>query len=76
MRFKCPYEYGDILYLKNDPDQTPHEVVGFIFRPGDQLILELSYLGQIVEVYPFQTSGEIDKILAMGIKKPDEDEES
>jgi hypothetical protein len=67
MRFKVPYEYGDIYYLKTDPEQLPHEIVGFIFRPGDQLILELSHGGMQIEVFDFQISKTKDPIAELGL---------
>ncbi len=67
MRFKVPYEYGDIYYLKTDTEQLPYEIVGFVFRPGDQLILELSHGGMMIEAFDFQISKTKDPIAGLGL---------
>ncbi len=55
MVVKCKYSFGDILYIKNDPEQRDYILVGIRAVPGF-LIFELSYLGDTTEVYEFEVS--------------------
>lgn len=74
--------FGDSFYLKSDEDQLEHHLVRVILDPGSTnkkgemgvaVKFRLSYMGEIVEVYDFETTTEPDK-LKMINKKGDEDD--
>lgn len=73
MTIKIPYDFGDIVYLKNDPGQKTYEFVGFEGRPGSILYI-LDYMGEEITVYDFQTSKDKDILKALEGKKDDEDD--
>ena len=73
MKFKFPWEWGDIVYIVTDEDQYPYEVVGLIMRPGDQLMLELSHQGDIVVLFPFQVTKEKGIIEHIGLNSGSQD---
>lgn len=75
MKLKIPWEFGDIVYIAVDPDQLPHEVVGIVYRPGDQLLLEIAYMDDMLRVFPFQVTKEKDPIKELGLDKSDEEPE-
>lgn len=60
MTIKTKYNFGDIVYLKHDPKQRGYEVVGFSVLPGGTIMLELDYLGSMIDVHEFQISHEKD----------------
>lgn len=70
MRLKIPWEFGDIVYIAVDPEQIPHEVVGIIYRPGDQLLLEIAFIDEKYIVHPFQVSREKNDNAHLGIIPP------
>lgn len=69
---KCKYKFGDILYIRTDPEQRGHMLVGIIARPTG-LLYELSFSGEVIEVYDFETSETKDPLVTMGIDQKDED---
>lgn len=60
MKISTKYNFGDIVYIGHDPKQRGYEVVGIRIKPGDAVILELDYLGDIIEMHDFQVSHERD----------------
>ena len=35
------YNWGDVVYLKSDPDQKEHHIKGMCLRPGGEITYEL-----------------------------------
>lgn len=64
---KCKYKFGDTLYIKNDPEQNPYMFVGLIHRPTG-IIYEISFVGEVSEVYDFETSETKDQFMTLGIE--------
>lgn len=58
IKIKTDLEFGQTWYIKNDPDQFEHKLVGIIILPGNQFKFRLSYLGDQTEVYDFECSTE------------------
>lgn len=71
---KSKYKYGDILYIKNDPEQNGYFFVGIIGRPAG-VYYELSLLGEIVEVCDFEVSDEKDTLKTLGVDKNESEED-
>ena len=59
---KTDLEWGDVFYLKNDPDQEEYLLVGIITLPGNQVQFILSYYGDEIRVFDFECSKEKDKL--------------
>lgn len=74
MTIKIQHDFGDIVYIKNDPDQNEYEIVGFWVRPG-AIVLELDRLGETIDVYEFQISTDRDMKKVLGLDKKREEEE-
>jgi hypothetical protein len=64
MTIKTKHSFGDIVYIKHDPEQKGYEVVGIKANPGS-ILIELDYLGDIIEVYEFQISGDKDVLKSL-----------
>lgn len=60
IKIKTDLEFGDVFYLKNDPEQMEHVLVGVLFLPGNQLKFQLSYMGDVCTVWDFETSKDRD----------------
>jgi hypothetical protein len=73
IRVKTDIDFGDIFYLKSDPDQTEHILVGLIIVPGNQIKFRLSCFGDICEVYDFEASKEIDELKKLSSDKGGEE---
>lgn len=58
IKVKTDLEWGQEFYLKSDPEQFKHLLVGVILLPGNQIQFMLSYSGDIVTVYDFECSNE------------------
>jgi hypothetical protein len=71
---KTKYKYGDILYIKNDPDQNGYFFVGLIGRSSGTFY-ELSFLGELVEVYDFEVSDEKDTLKTLGVDKNESEDD-
>jgi hypothetical protein len=56
IKIKTDLEFGSVWYIKNDPDQLPHLLVGIIIVPGNQFIFRLDFMGDVVELYDFECS--------------------
>ena len=61
------YSFGDIVYLKTDPDQLPRMVVGLTVRPTG-ILYELSHGATGSDHYEIEISPTPDLNLKMGIE--------
>lgn len=64
MVIKTKFRFGDSIFIKNDPTQTEYILVGVIQRPG-AMSYELSYLGDVVEVFDFEVSDTKDVLKSL-----------
>lgn len=53
---KTDLNWGDIWYIKGDPDQYPYQLVGIVVIPGKQFKFKLDFMGEVIEVYDFECS--------------------
>jgi hypothetical protein len=75
MVIKTKYKFGDILYLKTDPEQTEHTLIAVIQEPGS-LVYRLRDIGaETVEVYEFEVSDTKDPLKSMGIDSKEVEED-
>lgn len=72
MKLKTEYDIEDIVYIKSDPDQLPHTVIGIIIKPG-AVQYELSYQGEVCILYNFELSKVKDPLA--DVDKPQNSEE-
>lgn len=68
---KTDLEWGSIWYIKGDPDQLPHLLVGVVILPGKQFRFKLDFMGDVIEVYDFEAS----QVPSPGIAKDKEEED-
>lgn len=61
MTIKNSYNFGDLFYFKNDPEQLEHILVGVISRPG-HTVLELSYCGEVTPAFEIEVTTEPDEM--------------
>lgn len=73
MKIKTEYDIEDIVYIKEDPDQLPHRVVGIFIDPG-AVRYKLSYLGDICILYNFEISKEKDPLADLDKDKGSEED--
>ena len=73
MTIKTKFSFGDAAYIKHDPEQIEYEVVGIVARPGS-IQIELSLLGEVIEMYEFQISSEKDEMKILGLSKTEIDD--
>lgn len=73
MKIKTEYDIEDVLYIKIDPEQLPHRVVGIVILPG-AIKYRLSYLGEEYELYNFELSKDIN-LISDDVNPPNESEE-
>jgi hypothetical protein len=73
MKANIPYTHGDLVYLKNDPDQLEYFIVAFILFPNQLLQLRISDGGYHYDVYEFEVSREKDIIKATTSKGDEND---
>ncbi len=69
---KTDLEFGDVFYLKNDPDQLEHLLVSVIVYPGKQFKFRLSYMGEICEVWDFECSKTRDTNKVLDVSPKDD----
>lgn len=74
MTIKSKYSYEESVYVKNDPEQLEYIVVGIIGRPGS-ISLELSRLGDLIELYEFEVCKDKDELKYLGVNKKEEEED-
>lgn len=72
IRFSIKQSFGDPIYLKSDPQQTAHDLVGIRLLPGEGVVYTLSTGYEDFEVYSFQCSFERDEALRLSYS-PGED---
>lgn len=70
---KTDLEWGDVFYLKNDADQFEHLLIGVVIMPGKQVKLQLSYMGEVIEVWDFECSKERDTEKMLSIQPKEDD---
>lgn len=70
--FKSKFNWGDTLYIKDDPNQSPRTLVGIYLTPGAALYT-LTIAGEPVDVFEFEVSAEADQSILLNIN-PREDE--
>lgn len=73
IKIKTDLEFGQIFYIKNDPEQFEHILTGIKIVPPNQIKFILSYLGEQTELFDFECSSEIDKIKVIENRSGDED---
>lgn len=73
MTVKTKFSFGDPVYIKHDPEQHEYELIGVIVRPGS-IAYELSFLGEIIEMYDFQVSDTRDEVKVLGLTQKEIDE--
>lgn len=54
IRIKTDLEFGQSVYVKNDPEQLEHHLIAIKIMPPNQLVLVIDYLGSVFEFYDFQ----------------------
>jgi len=68
IKIKTDLEFGSVFYIKNDPDQFEHILIAVIVLPGNQFKFRLSYMGEVCEVWDFETSDKRDPNKVLDIK--------
>ncbi len=74
MIVKTPYNFGDTVYVTNDPKQKPYMIVGLQVRPGGALLFDLDYNGETLEMYDFQISRELDELTRIKAANQNDDD--
>ena len=72
---KTDLEWGDVFYLKTDPEQSPCILVGLIYMPSKALKFILSLDGVTYEVYDFEASKEKNELKLFKDKGNDEEDD-
>lgn len=49
-------DFGQIFYLKNDPDGFAYILTGITVLPGNQILFRLSFMGETIQAYDFECS--------------------
>jgi len=65
--FISKYNFGDILYLRTDPDQRQWMVCEIEFRPGDVVVYSISSGTDSIDVYEFEVTDEVDISKKLGL---------
>jgi hypothetical protein len=73
IKVKYDTDFGSTWYIKNDPDQFPHILVGLIILEKYVTKFILSYLGQNCEVFDYECSQEVNKDILDNKSEMDED---
>jgi len=60
------YNFGDIVYLKTDPEQLPHIVIGLKAEPSG-LLYQIELVGRAFFVHGIQITKERDILKATGV---------
>lgn len=58
--------WGDKVYLTVDPEQNPWILIGVKLSPGVE-IYQITRQGELIEVYPFEITFEVDESLRLGV---------
>lgn len=64
LNVKSDYEYGDIVYIKTDPNQYPRQVVCLLFNPTGIVQYGVQSCTYISYHYGFELTIEKDVVLA------------
>lgn len=65
IRYKSEYTFGDTVYIKTDPEQSPYQLTGVRLAPSYKAedpavpIFIISHAGENIEVYDFEVSKSI-----------------
>lgn len=62
------YTFGDIVYLKTDPEQMPRMVLSITFRPTG-ILYELGYGPDSSDHYDIEISSVKDEVIRLGLKE-------
>jgi hypothetical protein len=73
IKIKTDLNFGQVIYIKNDPYQSEHILTGVKVLPQNQIKFILSYLGDEVEIYDFECSTDRDDEKYMQNLDKDED---
>lgn len=65
---KTDLEWGDLWYIKNDPDQFEYSLVGVVVLPGKQIKFLLDLMGDVFEVWDFECSKTPDENKMLNIR--------
>ena len=52
------FTFGDIVYCRSDPEQSPMQVYGIVSYPGNSVLYKCSSKGNSAEFYEFELSKE------------------
>lgn len=66
MKFESPYEWGDIVYLKTDPDQLPRMIMRLSLTPNGRMWI-LGCGANDSQHYEIEFSKERNVFVACGI---------
>ncbi len=69
-------DWGQTMYVANDPEQLPHHLVGVEFLPGNVMRYKLKYYGDIEEhyFYDFECTTEPGEKTKSVVKEDGEDD--
>lgn len=77
IKIRIDLNWGDTFYIKTDEDQYPHQLVGIVTMPGNDgktiTKFMLSYYGDVVTVWDFETTREPDKNKLLGRMEGEDD---
>lgn len=73
IRIKTDLDFGQTIYIKTDPDQVDHTLIGIKVVPPNQIKFILSCYGEICELYDFECSTVRDDEKFYESKSKDED---
>lgn len=74
MTIKSDYNFGDTVYIIQDPKQKAYDVIGIKVRPGGTIMYELDYLGDTLDMYEFQISGQRDPAKYLAFDNENDDD--
>lgn len=75
MVIKTKYKFGDILYIKTDPEQFANTLIAVIQEPGSLVYRLRAYDGEILELYEFEVSDTRDPLKLMGLDSKEDEED-
>lgn len=64
--FECRFTFGDIVFMRTDPEQREWIVSEIEFRPGN-VVYHISHVDVSVCVYDFEVTDTIDQTKRLGI---------
>jgi hypothetical protein len=71
IKIKTDLDFGQVFYIKNDPEQFEHILTGIKIVPPNQIKFILSYLGDESELFDFECSSERDELKILGDEDKD-----